>query len=143
MQHFKAESQIENPSSSSLLLLAEAVDTLRKDQLSFKTVSPLLKPTFPVVIPSSPITVVDQEADDNSQQRSKKERVAKFVQFRLNHVHYSKPTNGEEFNTPCSTSSTTEKVKILYRPIPLCIGRPLLVPPNLLSGMKAGEIRGC
>jgi hypothetical protein len=139
---FKAKSQAENPSS--LLLLVDAVDTIRKDQQSFRTISPLLKPTFPMVVPS-PIAAIEQVADDGSQQSTTTRRFAstKFVPFRLNHVHYSKPTNGKEAYTPFGSSARTEKVKILYRPLPRSIGRPLYAPPKLLSGLHSGEIRGC
>jgi hypothetical protein len=141
INHFKAKSQAENPTS--LLLLVDAVDTIRKDQQRFRTISPLLKPTFPMVVPSSPIAAVDQVGDDGSQESTTQRPFASttFVPLRLNHVHYSKPTNGKE--TPLSSSARTGKVKILYRPLPMSIGRPLYAPPKLLSGLHSGEIRGC
>ncbi|KAG7345594.1 hypothetical protein IV203_033125 [Nitzschia inconspicua] len=136
----KAVSPVMN---SSLLLLVEAADAIRQgDCLSTpKTVSPLLKPIFPTVVPHSPVTVIGRfknertEANPPNHTNCKKRKLeSKFsLQAQLYHIHYG---NKRSFN-----ESATIRFQQTPSMIPMHIGKPLFAPPKLLSGMEPGEIR--
>ncbi|KAG7369682.1 hypothetical protein IV203_027428 [Nitzschia inconspicua] len=135
----KAVSPVTN---SSLLLLVEAADAIRQgDCLSApKTVSPLLKPIFPTVVPHSPVTVIGRFKNERTEafapnytNRKKRKLESEFsLQAQLYHIHYGNKRSFE---------SNTIRFQQTPSMIPMHIGKPLFAPPKLLSGMQPGEIR--